>query len=103
MVNSKKINIGISIGDPNGIGIEIILKTLSDRNLYKECNFIVYSSEDLIKKQQDFFKIKTVPIKKIHSLKRFLSERVLRMISIPMPFGSPIEIPIFIFFEFTTS
>jgi hypothetical protein len=25
------------------------------------------------------------------------------MISIPMPFGSPIEIPIFIFFEFTTS
>ena len=68
MINSKKINIGISIGDPNGIGIEIILKTLSDRNLYKECNFIVYSSEDLIKKQQDFFKIKTVPIKKIHSV-----------------------------------
>jgi 4-hydroxythreonine-4-phosphate dehydrogenase len=44
VVNSKKINIGISIGDPNGIGIEIILKTLSDRTLYKECNFIVYSS-----------------------------------------------------------
>ena len=68
MVNSKKINIGISIGDPNGIGIEIILKSLSDRNLYKECTFIVYSSEDLIKKQQDFFKIKNVPIKKINSV-----------------------------------
>jgi 4-hydroxy-L-threonine phosphate dehydrogenase PdxA len=35
VVNSKKINIGISIGDPNGIGIEIILKTLSDRTLTK--------------------------------------------------------------------
>jgi 4-hydroxythreonine-4-phosphate dehydrogenase len=68
VVNSKKINIGISIGDPNGIGIEIILKTLSDRTLYKECNFIVYSSENLIKKQQDVFKIKTAPIKKIHSV-----------------------------------
>ena len=68
MLNSKKINIGISIGDPNGIGIEIILKTLSDSNLFKECNFIVYSSEDLLKKQQDFFKIKTAPIKKIHSV-----------------------------------
>ena len=68
MVNSKKINIGISIGDPNGIGIEIILKTLSKTNLYKECNFIVYSSQNLVKKQRDFFKIKTFPVKKINSV-----------------------------------
>ena len=63
MLKSKKINIGISIGDPNGIGIEIILKVLSESHLYEKCNFIIYSSLDLIVKQQDFFKITTLPLK----------------------------------------
>ena len=53
MVNSKKINIGISIGDPNGIGIEIILKALSESNFHEECNFLIYSSLDLIVKQKE--------------------------------------------------
>ena len=76
MLNSKKINIGISIGDPNGIGIEIILKVLSESFLYEECNFIIYSSFDLIKKQQDFFKIKTLPLKKINSLNQIVSDHI---------------------------
>ena len=76
MLNSKKINIGISIGDPNGIGIEIILKVLSESYLYGECNFIIYSSLDLITKQQDFFKIKTLPLKKINSLDEIVSDHI---------------------------
>ena len=36
MVNSKKINIGISIGDPNGIGIEIILNISLKSSITKE-------------------------------------------------------------------
>ena len=76
MLNSKKINIGISIGDPNGIGIEIILKVLSESYLYAECNFIIYSSLDLITKQQDFFKIKTLPLKKINSLDEIVSDHI---------------------------
>ena len=76
MLNSKKINIGISIGDPNGIGIEIILKVLSESYLYGECNFIIYSSLDLITKQQDFFKIKTLPLKKINSFNEIVSDHI---------------------------
>ena len=76
MLNSKKINIGISIGDPNGIGIEIILKVLSESYLYSECNFIIYSSLDLIARQQDFFKIKTLPLKKINSLDEIVSDHI---------------------------
>lgn len=76
MLNSKKINIGISIGDPNGIGIEIILKVLSESYLYSECNFIIYSSLDLIARQQDFFKIKTLPLKKINSLDEIVSDYI---------------------------
>ena len=68
MVNSKKIKIGISIGDPNGIGIEIILKALSESYLYEGCNFIIYSSLSLISKQKELLKIKTLPLKKIYSV-----------------------------------
>ncbi|MDP9048223.1 MAG: 4-hydroxythreonine-4-phosphate dehydrogenase PdxA, partial [Bacteroidota bacterium] len=39
---SEKLKIGISIGDINGIGIEIILKTLADNRIYDYCMPIVY-------------------------------------------------------------
>ncbi|HVW96770.1 MAG TPA: 4-hydroxythreonine-4-phosphate dehydrogenase PdxA [Mucilaginibacter sp.] len=39
---SEKIKIGISIGDVNGIGLEIIIKTLADSRIYDYCIPIVY-------------------------------------------------------------
>jgi len=39
---SEKFKIGISIGDINGIGVEIILKTLADSRIYDYCVPIVY-------------------------------------------------------------
>jgi len=33
MKNEYKIRLGISIGDPNGIGIEVILKTFKDSSV----------------------------------------------------------------------
>ena len=38
----EKIKIGISIGDVNGIGLEIIIKTLADSRIYDYCTPIVY-------------------------------------------------------------
>ena len=67
MVKSRKINVGITIGDPNGIGIEIILKSLSNFSLFHECNFILYASTGLIEKQKQHFQIDTPPLKKIDS------------------------------------
>jgi len=67
VVNSKKINVGISIGDPNGIGIEVMLKALSDRPPNDNCNFIIYSSYDLIANQKKELNIKAPPLKKIES------------------------------------
>ena len=51
MVNSKKIKAAISIGDPNGIGIEIILKALSNEGVLKKIIPIVFGSYDLIYSQ----------------------------------------------------
>ncbi|WP_214228956.1 4-hydroxythreonine-4-phosphate dehydrogenase PdxA [Pedobacter sp. B4-66] len=39
---SNKIKIGISIGDVNGIGLEVILKTLSENRILDYCTPIVY-------------------------------------------------------------
>ena len=67
MVKSRKINVGITIGDPNGIGIEIILKSLSNFSLFHECNFIIYASTGLIEKQKQHFQIDTPSLKKIYN------------------------------------
>ncbi|PYF70087.1 4-hydroxythreonine-4-phosphate dehydrogenase PdxA [Pedobacter nutrimenti] len=39
---SNKVKIGISIGDVNGIGLEVILKTLSHNSILDYCTPIVY-------------------------------------------------------------
>ena len=67
MVKSKKINVGISIGDPNGIGIEVMLKALSNRPSNDNCNYIIYSAHELIVNQKKDLNIKSLPLKKIES------------------------------------
>ncbi|WP_462268184.1 4-hydroxythreonine-4-phosphate dehydrogenase PdxA [Mucilaginibacter sp.] len=39
---SEKLKIGISIGDVNGIGLEVIIKTLADSRIFDYCTPIVY-------------------------------------------------------------
>ena len=41
---SEKIKVGISVGDINGIGLEVILKTLSDPKILDYCTPIVYGN-----------------------------------------------------------
>ncbi len=43
-MNKQKIKIGISQGDINGIGYEVIMKTLSDARIMEMCTPIVYGS-----------------------------------------------------------
>lgn len=60
------MKIGISIGDPNGIGPEIILKCFESRDLYKYCIPIVYAAPNILnfyRKQQNKQDIRTQIIK----------------------------------------
>ena len=41
---SKKIRIGISVGDINGIGMEVIIKTFQDSRMLDMCTPIIYGS-----------------------------------------------------------
>jgi len=47
MLNLEKIKIGISIGDINGIGLEVIIKTFMDNRMLDFCTPIVYGSTKL--------------------------------------------------------
>lgn len=64
--------IGFSTGDPNGIGIEIILKSLSDESLIKEFKAVVFSNYKLIDSQNKLFNTKcnVVKIKEIEESKQ---------------------------------
>lgn len=44
---SKKIKIGISVGDINGIGMEVIIKTFADNRMMEICTPIVYGSSKI--------------------------------------------------------
>ena len=66
----NKIKVGISIGDPNGIGLEIILKTFQNSEIFKSFLPIVFANFKLVEFQKKYFNLKTkiVKIKSINYL-----------------------------------
>lgn len=48
MEAKKNIKVGITVGDINGVGIEVILKALSDSNVYANSIPIIYGSSKTI-------------------------------------------------------
>jgi 4-hydroxythreonine-4-phosphate dehydrogenase len=44
MSKHKKLRVAISCGDPNGIGLEVILKALTDARVYEHCVPVIYAS-----------------------------------------------------------
>lgn len=55
----RKIKLGISIGDPNGVGIEIILRLFQDKRLFDFFTPIVFGSTKLLSFQRKYFHLKT--------------------------------------------
>ena len=59
MEQARKIKVGISIGDPNGIGIEVILKIFQEKELFDFFTPIVYGNIKLISFQKRHLDLKT--------------------------------------------
>ncbi|MCL4111830.1 UNVERIFIED_CONTAM: hypothetical protein GTU68_018086, partial [Idotea baltica] len=64
IVEQKLLTVGISIGDLNGIGVEIILKAFDDRRMFERCIPIIYGAEAVVNKHSELIKI-NIPTKKI--------------------------------------
>ncbi|WP_242919341.1 4-hydroxythreonine-4-phosphate dehydrogenase PdxA [Pontibacter liquoris] len=50
MDTKPKIRLGISIGDTNGIGPEVVIKTLSDQRILNFCTPVIYGSAAILNK-----------------------------------------------------
>ena len=48
---NKKIRLGISIGDINGIGCEVALKSFSDARMLDFCTPVLFASNKVISEQ----------------------------------------------------
>lgn len=59
MEQARKIKVGISIGDPNGIGIEVILKIFEDREIFDFFTPVLYGNMKLISFQKRHLNLKT--------------------------------------------
>jgi 4-hydroxythreonine-4-phosphate dehydrogenase len=70
MEEARKIKVGISIGDPNGIGIEVILKIFEQKELFDFFTPVLYGNTKLISFQKRHLNLQTSlsPYKKGGSL-----------------------------------
>jgi 4-hydroxythreonine-4-phosphate dehydrogenase len=44
----KRYTVGITLGDINGIGPEVIIKTLEDERIFKFCSVVIYGQKNVI-------------------------------------------------------
>ena len=44
----EKLKIGITVGDINGVGLEVILKTIANSDLYTLCTPVIYGSSKVV-------------------------------------------------------
>ncbi len=59
MEQDRKIKVGISIGDPNGIGIEVILKIFEGKEIFDFFTPVLYGNMKLISFQKRHLNLKT--------------------------------------------
>ena len=75
MEKSDKIIVGISIGDINGIGLEIILKTFEDKRMLDFCTPVLFGSTKVIAIHKKILKLDN-PIHGIHSLDKIQHSKI---------------------------
>ncbi len=78
-----KIKLGVSIGDPNGIGIEIILKIFEDRRLFEFFTPLIFAPFKLLENQKNHFKLNSSLVLKKKN--KPLQKTQLNVFDLPMP------------------
>ena len=91
----ENIKLGISLGDFNGIGIEIILKTFSDKRMLDFCTPIIFGSTKLITNYKKNLNI-NIPFNGIREVDRAINGKVnilnLWKEDIELKLGEPTEL-----------
>jgi 4-hydroxythreonine-4-phosphate dehydrogenase len=72
---NKKIKIGISVGDINGIGMEVILKTFSDARMLEVCTPVIYGTLKLASFYKKALALNEVHFNKITAAKDAIDQK----------------------------
>jgi 4-hydroxythreonine-4-phosphate dehydrogenase len=72
----KKLKIGISIGDVNGIGLEVILKTLADQRIIDRCVPIIYGSSKVVSYHRKTIEIEEIEYYQSKSIEDIQEDKV---------------------------
>jgi 4-hydroxythreonine-4-phosphate dehydrogenase len=75
MSKDSKIKIGISIGDINGIGLEVIIKTFMDARMMEICTPVVYGSSKISAYHRKTLGITDFSFHKINSYKEINTKK----------------------------
>jgi 4-hydroxythreonine-4-phosphate dehydrogenase len=67
-MTNKKLKIGISVGDINGIGLEVILKTLADKRILNWCIPVLYGSTKVASYHKNIIKVKDLTLHNINDI-----------------------------------
>lgn len=79
-MTNKKLKIGISIGDINGIGLEVILKTLADKRILDWCVPVLYGSTKVASYHKNIIKVKELTLHNINDIQG-LNEAAVNVIN----------------------
>ena len=75
MDKSNKIIVGISVGDINGIGIEIILKTFEDKRMLDFCTPVLFASNKVISIHKKILKLNN-SIQVVQNIEKIAHEKI---------------------------
>ena len=87
----KKIKLGISFGDFNGIDIEIILKTFLDKRMLDFCNPIIFGYTILVSAYKNMLNV-NIPINGIKEVNKAVNEKII-LFSYHIPFSPQEYVP----------
>ena len=73
---SKPIKLGISIGDTNGVGLEVILKSFHEKRMLDFCTPILFGDYQLAMNTKKQLGLEEINLHKIQSLKESKHKKV---------------------------
>tara|TARA_A100001234_G_scaffold221456_1_gene237654 strand:+ start:13010 stop:14038 length:1029 start_codon:yes stop_codon:yes gene_type:complete len=71
-----KTRLGITIGDSNGIGIEIILKTFKDNRMLDFCTPVIFGSNEILSQHKKILQIHNVNFNVVRDLKNLKPNKI---------------------------
>jgi 4-hydroxythreonine-4-phosphate dehydrogenase len=72
----NRIKVGISCGDPNGVGMEVVLKTFSDPRMFETITPVLYAHPEWVKQTKKSLRLEELMYFSINSAKEAQAKKL---------------------------